>query len=148
MVMTKYIRTNLYFDNNNVKIKEYLPQHIKAVQSSNHKTIFVSDPMHGNTSFSTEYPHLKTRNFSHILRELKLCFKICKAYGCYLNGVHFEMTGEEVTECLGGSIQHEDLPKIYKTLCDPRLNYEQSLEIAFLITKFWNNHEDDAMDDV
>ncbi|KAG4302678.1 hypothetical protein PCANB_001020 [Pneumocystis canis] len=127
------------------KIEEYLPQHIKAVQSSDHKTIFVSDPMHGNTSFSSEHPHLKTRNFSHILLELELCFKICKAYGSYLNGVHFEMTGEEVTECLGGSMQLEDkdLPRIYKTLCDPRLNYEQSLEIASLITKFWNKNEAD-----
>ncbi|KAG4303867.1 hypothetical protein PORY_002721 [Pneumocystis oryctolagi] len=124
------------------KIKKYLPQHIKAVQSSNHKTIFVSDPMHGNTLSSTKYPHLKTRDFSHILLELKSCFDLCKAYGSQLNGVHFEMTGEEVTECLGGSIQLEDkdLSKIYKTLCDPRLNCQQSLEIASLIVKFWNKN--------
>ncbi|KTW26597.1 uncharacterized protein T551_03514 [Pneumocystis jirovecii RU7] len=153
------------------KIKKYLPQHIKAVQSSNHKTIFISDPMHGisslfccnaqlhlgNTLFSTEYPHLKTRDFSHILLELKLCFDICKASGSHLDGVHFEMTGEDVTECLGGSmqLQDKDLSRAYKTLCDPRqlltipplcltvyrLNYSQSLEMAFLIVKLWcKNH--------
>ncbi|EMR08635.1 hypothetical protein PNEG_03111 [Pneumocystis murina B123] len=128
------------------KIKTYFPQHIKAIQSSDHKVIFVCDPMHGNTLFSTEYPSYKTRKFSHILLELKLCFNICKAYGSHLDGVHFELTGEEVTECLGGSMQLEDkdLPKTYKTLCDPRLNYKQSLEIAFLIAKYWKKYQDPA----
>lgn len=129
------------------KIKTYLPQHIKAIQSSDRKVILLCDPMHGNTLLSTEYPYYKTRNFSHILLELKLCFDICKAYGSHLDGVHLELTGEEVTECLGGSMQLEDkdLYKMYKTLCDPRLNYKQSLEIAFFTVKYWKEHQNTAV---
>jgi len=118
------------------KIEKYLPEHIKAVQSTKHKIIWCCDPMHGNTEKSSF--GLKTRNFDNILGELKKAFEIHNSLNSHLNGVHFEMTGEKgVTECLGGSMQltEKDLKKNYQTNCDPRLNYEQSLDITLLIAQ-------------
>ena len=91
--------------------------------------------MHGNT-FSTD-DELKTRDFDDILSEIKQTFAIHRAEGTNLGGVHLELTGENVTECVGGAngLSEDGLKKNYLTYCDPRLNYEQSLEMAFLIAK-------------
>ncbi|MEZ4743503.1 MAG: 3-deoxy-7-phosphoheptulonate synthase [Bdellovibrionota bacterium] len=80
--------------------------------------------------------NIKTRNFDEILAELKTAFTVHKTMGTYLGGVHFELTGDNVTECIGGSegISVEDLDRHYETFCDPRLNNTQSLEMAFLIS--------------
>ena len=96
--------------------------------------IWVCDPMHGNTYQSkTNY---KTRNFKAIINELNLFFKITSSNLAYPGGVHFEFTPNDVTECLGGirNIQESDLHIKYETACDPRLNHEQSIELAFMIT--------------
>jgi 3-deoxy-7-phosphoheptulonate synthase len=89
--------------------------------------------MHGNGV--TTASGLKTRHFEAILGELRKAFEIHREHGSHLGGVHFELTGEAVTECLGGSAgpSEADLPRAYETGCDPRLNGRQSLEMAFLI---------------
>jgi 3-deoxy-7-phosphoheptulonate synthase len=93
--------------------------------------------MHGNTFSSTN--DYKTRNFDHIMEELKHAFAIHRAEGSYLGSVHLELTGDDVTECVGGAkgLDETGLDVNYETFCDPRLNYEQSLELAFLISKEW-----------
>ncbi len=90
--------------------------------------------MHGNTVTLKGY---KTREFHQILAELTSAFEIHRSEGGELNGVHFELTGENITECVGGAegLSSEDLARTYQTGCDPRLNYSQSLEIAFLISR-------------
>ncbi|KAJ3092399.1 hypothetical protein HK102_007793 [Quaeritorhiza haematococci] len=119
------------------KISEYLPGHIRAVQATKHKVVWACDPMHGNTESAAS--GVKTRRFGHIADELSKAFRIHKECGSRLGGVHFELTGDRVTECIGGSmqLQEEDLGLNYQTFCDPRLNYEQSLDIAFLIAKYY-----------
>lgn len=96
--------------------------------------------MHGNTE--TAMPsNLKTRKFENIIAELSQCFRIHKANNSQLGGVHFELTGDKVTECTGGSMEMtvESLTENYETFCDPRLNYEQSLDIAFMIAKYYEH---------
>ncbi len=90
--------------------------------------------MHGNTS--TTSSGIKTRNFNNVLSEVKDSFQVHKDLDSVLAGVHFEMTGEDVTECIGGisDLSEHDLTKNYESYCDPRLNYAQSLEMAFLIS--------------
>lgn len=116
------------------KVRECLPRVIDAVQKANLRVLWTSDPMHGNV-VKTKHD-MKTRNFDAILEELRQSFAIHQQKGTYLGGVHFELTGDEVTECVGGSegIREEDLQTQYETFCDPRLNYSQSLEMAFLIS--------------
>lgn len=119
------------------KIKDGLPELIRAVQREGKKVVWSSDPMHGNTfSSSNDY---KTRNFDHILDEMKSAFAIHRAEGSYLGSVHLELTGDNVTECVGGAnaLSEADLDMNYETFCDPRLNYEQAMEMAFLISKEW-----------
>ena len=89
--------------------------------------------MHGNTEKSDS--GFKTRKFDNVLAEVRDFFSICRAEGVYPGGVHFEMTGQDVTECLGGvsGVLPEDLSKRYHTVCDPRLNASKALELAFLI---------------
>ena len=89
--------------------------------------------MHGNTEVTDS--GLKTRHFDHILAELEAAFDIHAAEGSHLGGVHFELTGEDVTECVGGAsgLSEEDLTRAYRSHVDPRLNYEQALEMAFSI---------------
>ncbi|RKO92148.1 DAHP synthetase, partial [Blyttiomyces helicus] len=118
------------------KIQNFLPAHIKAVQESGHKVVWCCDPMHGNTE--TTSTGVKTRRFDHIATELGKSFRIHKECNSALTGVHFELTGDAVTETIGGSMElsEADLSKNYQTFCDPRLNYEQSLDIAFLIAKY------------
>lgn len=94
--------------------------------------------MHGNT-FKTD-DNVKTRNFDNIISEIRKTFAIHRDLGSYLGGVHLELTGDNVTECVGGAkdLHEGELHKNYETYCDPRLNYQQSLELAFLIAKEWN----------
>ena len=119
------------------KIEEQMPALIRAVQKEGFPVVWTSDPMHGNT-FSTKAA-IKTRNFDDILQEIKSAFAIHRAEGSYLGGVHLELTGDNVTECVGGAngLTETGLGQNYETFCDPRLNYEQSLEMAFLVAKEW-----------
>ena len=117
------------------KIGQHLPQLIRAVKKAGRNVVWSCDPMHGNTEKSAN--GYKTRHFDKILSELKQFFEIHKAEGTFAGGVHFEMTGADVTECLGGAqeITENNLQERYKTACDPRLNASQALELAFLIAK-------------
>ncbi len=117
------------------KVDELLPPLVKAVTKEGKSVIWSCDPMHGNTIKSPN--GYKTRPFNDILSEVKSFFKAVEAEGAYPGGVHFEMTGQDVTECIGGSqaITEVDLADRYHTHCDPRLNASQSLELAFLIAE-------------
>ncbi|MFT4151208.1 MAG: 3-deoxy-7-phosphoheptulonate synthase class II [Paracoccaceae bacterium] len=117
------------------KVGDHLPRLIKAVQEEGAKVVWSCDPMHGNTiKSSTGY---KTRPFESVLREVREFFGVHKAEGTIPGGVHFEMTGKDVTECTGGlrAVSDEDLSDRYHTACDPRLNASQSLELAFLVAE-------------
>ena len=115
------------------KVAEGLPPLVRAVRKAGRTVVWSSDPMHGNT-IKTENG-FKTRRFDAVEREVSDFFDVCRAEGVYPGGVHFEMTGQNVTECLGGAhqISEEDLSSRYHTHCDPRLNASQSLELAFLL---------------
>ncbi len=115
-------------------LAEKLPALVRKVESEGRKVVWSSDPMHGNTiKASNGY---KTRNFDSVLREIQQFFAVHKAEGSWAGGVHFEMTGQHVTECTGGAygLSESDLSQRYKTQCDPRLNADQVQELAFLIT--------------
>ncbi len=117
------------------KVNDLLPPLVEAVKKSGRSVVWSCDPMHGNTiKSSTGY---KTRKFDEILSEIKSFFAIHKSLGTYAGGVHFEMTGQDVTECLGGNqqISEMNLQDRYHTHCDPRLNSSQSVELAFTIAK-------------
>ncbi len=115
------------------KILDKLPPLVRAVKESGRSVVWSSDPMHGNTT--TASSGYKTRSVDAILREIKGFFEVHRAEGTHAGGVHFEMTGNNVTECIGGAYQitEEGLADRYQTQCDPRLNGEQALELAFLI---------------
>jgi len=115
------------------KVQEHLPALIRAVEREGRHILWSCDPMHGNTIKSSN--GFKTRPVDEILKEMKQFFAVHKAEGTYAGGVHFEMTGKNVTECLGGAFQitEEDLGSRYHTHCDPRLNADQALELAFMI---------------
>ena len=117
------------------KVEEHLPALIRAVEREGKKVVWSCDPMHGNTIKSSS--GYKTRPFDRVLAEVRNFFAVHKAEGTYAGGVHFEMTGKDVTECIGGAqaIKDEDLSARYHTYCDPRLNASQSLELAFLIAE-------------
>jgi len=117
------------------KVLDYLPRLIKIVKSEGLNVVWCCDPMHGNTVKSTS--GFKTRPFDHVLAEVQNSFTAHRSEGTYLGGVHFEMTGKDVTECTGGLqlIDDEDLSLRYHTACDPRLNASQSLELAFLVAE-------------
>lgn len=114
---------------------EALPNLIKVAQKSNHPVTWSSDPMHGNTIVTED--NIKTRHFEAVRHELFQTYITHRKHNSRLNGIHFELTGENVTECLGGisGFHSEDLKLNYQSYCDPRLNYSQSLEIAFLIAR-------------
>lgn len=122
------------------KISELLPPLVRAVKESGKMVIWSCDPMHGNTIKSPN--GYKTRKFTDILSEVRQFFEVHKAEGTIAGGVHFEMTGQDVTECLGGSqaITELNLSDRYHTHCDPRLNASQSLELAFLIAETIKKH--------
>jgi 3-deoxy-7-phosphoheptulonate synthase len=117
------------------KIEADMPPLIEAVQATGKTVVWCSDPMHGNTE--TTEQGFKTRRFDNILNELELAFDIHAAMGTTLGGVHFELTGENVTECTGGArgLTEADLVHAYKSQVDPRLNAEQALEMAFCIIR-------------
>lgn len=117
------------------KVQDHLPQLLRRVKSEGRNVVWSCDPMHGNTIKSaTGY---KTRPFDRILAEVKNFFGVHRAEGTYAGGVHFEMTGQDVTECIGGAqaIDEARLGDRYHTHCDPRLNASQSLELAFLLSE-------------
>ncbi|HIB14346.1 MAG TPA: 3-deoxy-7-phosphoheptulonate synthase class II [Candidatus Marinimicrobia bacterium] len=120
-------------------VRSKLPPLIKTIKESGQKVLWVCDPMHGNT-YKTDNGY-KTRHFDTILEELEHFFAIHRAEETIPGGVHFELTGDNVTECLGGAreISDSDLNSRYETACDPRLNNEQSLELAFLVTDLLRN---------
>lgn len=115
------------------KVAAGLPPLIRAVKQAGREVVWSCDPMHGNT-IKTESGY-KTRRFEAILSEVGSFFDVCRGEGAYPGGVHFEMTGQNVTECLGGAvdISEADLSSRYHTHCDPRLNASQALELAFIL---------------
>lgn len=118
----------------NDKVEKYLPKLIKQVQNEGRSVVWSCDPMHGNTIKSSE--GTKTRPFSEILSEVKKNIQIHDAQGSWFGGIHLEMTGQNVTECTGGidEISESELKDRYHTHCDPRLNANQAIELAFLIS--------------
>ncbi|GAA5929471.1 hypothetical protein JCM3775_002349 [Rhodotorula graminis] len=124
-------------------VEKKLPAHISAVLQSGHKPIFASDPMHGNTRTSSAFPGVKTRHMHDIVSEISASLRIHASMGSRLGGVHLELTGDitedglSVTECLGGSmrLEEEELGLRFESYCDPRLNFEQALDIAFLLSQ-------------
>ena len=114
-------------------IEEGLPPLIQAVRETGAPVLWVCDPMHGNTESTAD--GTKTRRFDNIVRELELAYQVHAEEGSYLGGVHLELTGENVTECTGGArgLTDADLAQAYKSAVDPRLNYEQAMEIAMRI---------------
>ena len=115
------------------RIAAQLPRLIDAVRSDCGPILWVCDPMHGNTE--TTAGGVKTRRFDNIVQELEAAFRIHREHGSRLGGVHFELTGEDVTECIGGArgLEERDLSRAYRSQVDPRLNYEQALELAMRI---------------
>ena len=122
-------------------IREKLPELIKTVEKSGAVVLWVCDPMHGNTY---EAPSgYKTRKFDDVLDEVRGFFEVHKKLGTHPGGIHIELTGDDVTECVGGGeqISHEDLASKYESACDPRLNHTQSLELAFLVAEMLRDHK-------
>ena len=128
-------RITLYGRFGSDKIAGRLPDLLRATKASGRNVVWATDPMHGNTL--TANNGYKTRPFDRILSEVKSFIEICKAEGVHPGGVHLEMTGQNVTECLGGAraVGEGDLADRYHTHCDPRLNGEQALELAFLVAE-------------
>lgn len=116
------------------KVAEHLPRLIRAVEKEGRKVVWSCDPMHGNTITLNNY---KTRPFERVLSEVESFFQIHRAEGTHPGGIHIEMTGNDVTECTGGAraVSAEDLSDRYHTHCDPRLNADQALELAFLLAE-------------
>ncbi len=116
------------------KVGEHLPKLVRAVEREGRKVVWSCDPMHGNTITAAGY---KTRPFDRILKEVQSFFEVHRAEGTHPGGIHVEMTGKNVTECTGGAraIRDEELQDRYHTHCDPRLNSEQALELAFLVAE-------------
>lgn len=123
------------------KVGDHLPQLIRAVEKEGRKVVWSCDPMHGNTITAGGY---KTRPFDRILKEVESFFAIHRAEGSHPGGIHVEMTGKNVTECTGGAraISAEDLHDRYHTHCDPRLNADQALELAFLLAELLKKERD------
>ena len=119
----------------NDKVEEYLPALIRAVEREGKSVVWSCDPMHGNTIKDSS--GFKTRPFDRVLDEVKRFMAVHQAEGTHPGGIHVEMTGQNVTECIGGAreVSEEDLSDRYHTHCDPRLNASQSLELAFLVAE-------------
>jgi 3-deoxy-7-phosphoheptulonate synthase len=117
------------------RVRDTLPPIIEKVQSTGHLVVWQCDPMHGNTE---ETPTgVKTRHLDRILDEVHGFFDVHQELGTHPGGLHVELTGDDVTECIGGTAEltAEDLGRRYETACDPRLNIEQSLELAFQVAE-------------
>lgn len=117
------------------RVSDGLPALIEAVRHTAHPVTWMCDPMHGNTH--TTAKGFKTRRFDEIVDELTQSFAIHAALGSHLGGIHIELTGENVTECIGGArgLGEHDLERAYESEVDPRLNYEQALEVALLTSR-------------
>jgi 3-deoxy-7-phosphoheptulonate synthase len=117
------------------QVERCLPPLVKAIWAEGRQVVWCCDPMHGNTEITRT--GLKTRHFDKILRELELSYRILSDGGAHLGGVHFELTGDNVTECIGGAsgVTEADLTRDYRTQMDPRLNYEQAMEMALLLSR-------------
>ncbi|HEV7416117.1 MAG TPA: 3-deoxy-7-phosphoheptulonate synthase class II [Tianweitania sediminis] len=115
------------------KVGDHLPKLVRAVEKEGRKVVWSCDPMHGNTITAAGY---KTRPFDRILKEVQSFFEVHRAEGTHPGGIHVEMTGNNVTECTGGAraIRDEELQDRYHTHCDPRLNADQAVELAFLVS--------------
>ncbi len=115
------------------KVGDHLPALVRAVKKAGRSVVWSCDPMHGNTITAAGY---KTRSFDRILKEVQTFFEVHRAEGTHPGGIHIEMTGKNVTECTGGAraITAEDLHDRYHTHCDPRLNADQAIELAFLVS--------------
>jgi 3-deoxy-7-phosphoheptulonate synthase len=118
------------------QVEDKLPPLIDALRALSIPVLWICDPMHGNTENTAS--GLKTRRFDNIVAELEIAFRVHRQLGSYLGGVHFELTGEDVTECTGGArgLADGDLARAYRSQVDPRLNYEQSLELAMRIAAY------------
>ncbi|MDI9846926.1 3-deoxy-7-phosphoheptulonate synthase class II [Rhodoblastus sp. 17X3] len=116
------------------KVGDHLPALIRAVTREGRKVVWSCDPMHGNTISAGGY---KTRPFDRVMQEIRSFFDVHRAEGTYAGGIHLEMTGANVTECTGGAraLSEADLRSRYMTYCDPRLNAEQAIEVAFLVAE-------------
>jgi len=117
------------------KVQDLLPTLVDTVRGEGRQVVWICDPMHGNTE--TTPSGIKTRRFDNIILELEQAFTLHAQLGSRLGGVHLEITGEDVTECTGGArgLSDLDLERAYKSRVDPRLNYEQALEIALRIAR-------------
>jgi 3-deoxy-7-phosphoheptulonate synthase len=115
-------------------IEDGLPPLIKAVRETGSPVLWICDPMHGNTESTAD--GTKTRRFDNIIAELEAAHDVHQSMGSYLGGVHLELTGENVTECTGGArgLTDGDLTRAYKSTVDPRLNYEQAMEVAMRLS--------------
>ncbi len=126
------------------RVRDVLPPLIEKVTASGHPVLWVCDPMHGNT-FEAETGH-KTRRFEDVVEEVTGFFAVHEALGTHPGGIHIELTGEDVTECVGGAegIEEQHLGSRYETACDPRLNRQQSLELAFMVAQMLSTRVDQA----
>jgi 3-deoxy-D-arabino-heptulosonate 7-phosphate (DAHP) synthase class II len=117
------------------RVLEALPPLVRAARDAGHPVVWVSDPMHGNLVRTDS--GIKTRRFDAVLSEIEGFFAVCRSEGSWPGGVHLEFTGEDVTECLGGpdDVSEEQLSGRYMTLCDPRLNARQSVDLAFRVAE-------------
>jgi 3-deoxy-7-phosphoheptulonate synthase len=116
-------------------VETALPPLLRAVKDAGHPVAWACDPMHGNTF--TAPSGRKTRHFDAVLAEIAGFFSAHRSVGTWPGGVHIELTGDDVTECLGGgnAVSEKDLESRYETACDPRLNHSQSLELSFLVAE-------------
>ena len=112
------------------RVRQHLPRLVDTVRASGKTVLWCCDPMHGNTQSTAR--GVKTRRFDDIVAELEESFRIHRELGSWLGGIHIEVTGEDVTECTGGArgLDEDGLARAYRTFADPRLNYEQALELA------------------
>jgi 3-deoxy-7-phosphoheptulonate synthase len=117
------------------EVARCLPTLAKVMMAEGRQILWCCDPMHGNTE--TTSAGIKTRRFEKILDELEQAYRILRECGAHLGGVHFELTGDNVTECIGGAsgVTEADLSRDYRTQLDPRLNYEQAVEMALLLSR-------------
>jgi 3-deoxy-7-phosphoheptulonate synthase len=115
------------------RVRDLLPPLVAAVQATGARVVWACDPMHGNTLVTDD--GVKTRRFDDVVAEVTAFFDVHRALGSVPGGLHIELTGDDVTECLGGGEAVADLGVRYETACDPRLNTSQSLELAFLVAE-------------
>jgi 3-deoxy-7-phosphoheptulonate synthase len=122
------------------RVQTCLPPLVEAIRRANRAVLWCCDPMHANTEVTAS--GIKTRRFDRILTELEQSYLILKQSGTHLGGVHIELTGDNVTECVGGAsgVTEQDLTRDYRTLVDPRLNYEQAMEMAFLLARLMRHN--------